>query len=265
MPAGLKTVATIPCMSKHNFKLKNVIQATLGYFGYSLSKNFYPDFEDDFRTMQPAVKTFTMTGVLNQYAMYKAVEYIEKNSIEGDIVECGVWKGGVMMLGALTLQQFGDTDRNLYLYDTYAGMSQPTEFDVNLTGWNASERWQQLKRGIGSDWCAASLSEVQENMETTGYPKDKIHYIKGKVEDTIPQNMAERIAILRLDTDFYESTKHELIHLFPRLTCGGVLIIDDYGHWKGSARAVDEYFKEKNIKVFLNRIDYTARLAIKIS
>lgn len=251
-------------MSKHQFSIKNVLRATLGHFGYSLSKDFYPDFEAGFRTMQPAIKAFTMTGLLNQYAMYKAVEYIEKHRIEGDIVECGVWKGGVMMLGALTLQEFGDTDRSLYLYDTYAGMSQPTAFDVTLTGWNASDRWQRLKRGIGSDWCEAPLVEVQENMRTTGYPEAKVHYIVGKVEDTIPQDIPERIAILRLDTDFYESTKHELIHLFPRLTRGGVLIVDDYGHWKGSARAVDEYFKEYNVKVFLNRIDYAARLAIKI-
>jgi hypothetical protein len=86
----------------------------------------------------------------------------------------------------------------------------------------------------------------------------------GKVEDTIPADIPEKIALLRLDTDWYESTKHELIHLFPRLQKGGVLIIDDYGFWKGARKAVDEYFAENNIQILLNRIDDTGRMAIKL-
>lgn len=111
--------------------------------------------------------------------------------------------------------------------------------------------------------CLSPLDETKQNVFSAGYPKDKIHFIKGKVEDTIPENMPKQIALLRLDTDWYESTKHELTHLFLLLQPNGVLIIDDYGHWKGARKAVDEYIPDKNIRILLNRIDYTGRIAIK--
>src|ERR1051325_10354963 len=89
--------------------------------------------------------------------------------------------------------------------------------------------------------------------------------LEGTVEETIPAQAPERIALLRLDTDWYESTRHELVHLYPRLVPGGVLIIDDYGHWEGARKAVDEYIAQNNLRLFLNRIDYAGRLAIKPS
>ena len=107
----------------------------------------------------------------------------------------------------------------------------------------------------------ATLDEVAApTCAATGYPAERLHFVEGKVEDTIPEQAPERIALLRLDTDWYESTRHELEHLYPRLSPGGVLIIDDYGHWEGARQAVDEYFKGE---VYLHRIDYTGRLAIK--
>jgi predicted O-methyltransferase YrrM len=110
----------------------------------------------------------------------------------------------------------------------------------------------------------ASLDEVRQNLFQTGYERGIIHFIKGRVEDTLPKEAPEKIALLRLDTDWYESTLHELVHLYPRLSRGGILIIDDYGHWKGSQLATDEYFSKHRIKIFLSRIDYTARLAVKL-
>jgi hypothetical protein len=97
-----------------------------------------------------------------------------------------------------------------------------------------------------------------------GYPKEKLHYVQGKVEDTIPGAAPGQIALLRLDTDWYESTHHELIHLYPRLSAGGVLIVDDYGHWQGSRRAVDEWIAQTGARILLNRIDYTGRVAVKV-
>jgi hypothetical protein len=84
------------------------------------------------------------------------------------------------------------------------------------------------------------------------------------VEETIPQHAPEQISVLRLDTDWYSSTKHELMHLFPRLSKNGVLIIDDYGHWAGARKAVDEYFADQTIQPLLNRIDQTGRACIKV-
>ena len=100
-------------------------------------------------------------------------------------------------------------------------------------------------------------------MLSTGYDIARTHFVAGDVEQTIPGVVPEQISLLRLDTDWYESTRHELKHLYPRLIRGGVLIIDDYGHWKGARQAVDEYLAETGAKLLLNRIDYTGRAAVK--
>lgn len=107
------------------------------------------------------------------------------------------------------------------------------------------------------------IDEVRRNIQSTEYPADRIRFIKGKVEDTILAAAPARIAVLRLDTDWYESTKHELEYLFPRLSVGGVLIIDDYGAWEGAGKAVDEYFTAKRLPMLLARSDYTGRIGAK--
>jgi len=161
------------------------------------------------------------------------------------------------MMAALTFQKFGVTDRKIYLYDTFEGMSPPTGKDTTYYGESAEKEWNKDMK------CYSPLEEVKLNIKSTGYPEANIFYIKGKVEDTIPETIPSKIALLRLDTDWYESTYHELIHLYPLLGQNGVLIIDDYGFWKGAREATDQYFKEKNIKILLNRIDSTGRMAIK--
>ena len=164
----------------------------------------------------------------------------------------------------IALLKLGSVTRDIYLYDTFAGMSAPTDADVTVTGATAKETYNRSKIANDvSEWCLAPLDEVQKNVFGTGYPKERFHFIKGKVEETIPMTIPKKIALLRLDTDWYESTRHELIHLFPLLEVNGVLIIDDYGHWEGAKKAVDEYIKEKKIRILLNRIDYTGRLGIK--
>jgi hypothetical protein len=107
---------------------------------------------------------------------------------------------------------------------------------------------------VPNEWCVAGVQSVRKNVLSTGYPEEKLHLVQGKVEDTLPAAAPERIALLRLDTDWYESTRHELVHLYPRLVPNGVLIIDDYGDWVGAKEAVDE---------FLSRMDNTGRLIIK--
>jgi hypothetical protein len=142
------------------------------------------------------------------------------------------------------------------------------EEDVNLFREKASKLYSQsIKKKQGLDICSwhnASLEEVKSNLLNLGYPNDRIFFIQGKVEDTIPLQIPENISILRLDTDFYESTRHELDHLFPRLSEGGVLIVDDYGFWQGQKKAVDEYFRKNEVRMLLNRIDYLGRVGIKM-
>jgi hypothetical protein len=223
------------------------------------------DFESHHVNIFKKVQPFTMTSPERIYALIEAVKYITSNHIEGAIVECGVWKGGSMLAVAETLTSQQSYDRELYLYDTFEGMPAPTEHDKDFTGKDAEDI---LNKNHNKEenlvWAYSPLDTVQKTLSLSAYNKEKIKYIVGKVEDTIPAEIPEKIALLRLDTDWYESTKHELIHLFPRLQKGGVIIIDDYGFWKGARKAVDEYFAENNIQILLNRIDDTGRIAIKL-
>jgi len=180
------------------------------------------------------------------------------------MVECGVWKGGSSMPVALALKGLDAMDRDLYLYDTYSGMSAPTDIDVSPIYGRASDLFSRSKTSDDtSNWCRSTLEEVRMNMRSTGYPERKIHFVQGKVEDTIPGCIPGQIALLRLDTDWYVSTKHELTHLFPRMTENAVLIIDDYGCWEGARKAVDEYIEQHRLKLFLVRIDASAYATIK--
>ena len=169
-----------------------------------------------------------------------------------------------MMAAARTLLSLGSAERDLYLFDTFEGMSPPSEHDVDMAGQRAGTMLAaQSKTDAGSYWCYASLEDVQGALAQVGYPAERVHYVKGKVEETVPARAPQQIALLRLDTDWYESTRHELEHLSPRLAPGGVLIIDDYGHWKGARQATDEFIAATPDFGLLTRIDYTGRQAIK--
>lgn len=246
--------------------LKSIIQKAIDMAGYSVvpvSKGIPKDMDYDFIEIYNKTKEFTMTSVERMYSLYKATQYVIKNDIEGDFVECGVWKGGSAMLIAYTLQKMEVKNRKIYLYDTFEGMSEPTSKDLSLgTKTKALDIWKRQQSEGVTDWCLAPVEEVQSNMKLTYYPESKIIYVKGPVEKTIPQKVSTKISLLRLDTDWYESTKHELEHLYPLLSSRGVLIIDDYGAWEGAKIAVDEFFS--NHQILLNRIDFTGRIGIKI-
>jgi O-methyltransferase len=220
------------------------------------------DFDDADKELYRRVGPYTMTTPPRVYALVRAVEYVAARDVPGAIVECGVWRGGSMMAAALTLLRLGVSDRELYLYDTFAGMPPPTEVDTTRSGERAADL---LARGDESShiWAIASLGDVREAILSVGYPENRIHFVEGLVEETLPATAPQEIALLRLDTDWYRSTKHELEHLYPRLASGGVLILDDYGHWQGARRAVDEYLAENGLALLLNRIDGTARIAVK--
>lgn len=225
---------------------------------------FPTDFEQKHKDIYTTIRPYTMTSPERIFGLIGAVEYVSKNRIKGDFVECGVWKGGSSMAAAITLLQQKDIARTLFLYDTYEGMSEPTESDQTFSGEAASRllKKEDREKDPGGVWSYSSLEDVKAAMNLTDYPSKKIKYIKGKVEDTIPQTLPSKIALLRLDTDWYESTKHELIHLFPLIEKGGVLIIDDYGFWKGARKAVDEYFEENKVQILLNRMDDTGRIGV---
>ena len=221
--------------------------------------------ETDRRIIERAIG-FTMTGVPRLHALIDAVRYCEGRGIPGAFVECGVWRGGSILAMILALQELGVAEREIYLYDTFEGMTEPTSLDVSRHHPNPSDLWRETE---GRPWPELfdprtfNEEAVRETLLATGYPAERLHFVRGRVEETIPGTAPERIALLRLDTDWYESTRHELHHLYPRLSDGGVLIIDDYGDWEGCRRAVDEYLAEQASPVLLSRIDYSGRLAIK--
>lgn len=219
------------------------------------------DFDPFTRATAESVAPYTMTSPERLSALVDGVRYLTRHEIPGALVECGVWRGGSMMAAALTLQHLGAATRELYLFDTYEGMPPPTEVDRDASGASAASLLHRTPRDQRSVWAIAGLEDVQANMATTGYPSGYIHYVPGQVESTIPAQAPEQIALLRLDTDWYESTQHELRHLVPRMAPGAVLIIDDYGHWQGARKAVDEYLQETDLRVLLSRIDYTGRIA----
>jgi O-methyltransferase len=254
-----------------NAVLKSTVKQVIRATGFDLVR--YPpaepppslplDFSEEDIALYGKVKPFTLGEPIAVQTTATIVEYLVKGAIPGAIVECGVWRGGMMMAAAHTLLKLGDTSRDIFLYDTFEGMPEPTEADENFWGappFDSSEE----DRSSGAKPLEASLEDVKRALYSVGYPRERIHFIKGRIEETAPETMPECISFLRLDTCFYESTHHELVHFFPRLSSRGILHIDDYGLWKGCRQAVDEYMQQKHLTLFFARIGrHGARVAIK--
>jgi O-methyltransferase len=226
----------------------------------------YPDLDRDFAPLFRQSVECTASSVERLYALYTAVKYVVASGIPGDVVECGVWRAGNCMLAALTLQLLRDDTRWVWLYDTFSGMSQPTGRDRDVYGGMAKDMKNEMFTAEGRPTpfqFIASLDDVTANMASTGFPAERTRYVEGRVEDTIPGTRPEQIALLRLDTDWYESTAHAMRHLYPLLAPGGVLLLDDYGDWPAVREAVHECLAERDEELMLHRIDNTGRIAVR--
>ena len=221
---------------------------------------FPPDYDEASRALFEAVKPYTLTSHERVNALRLAVEYVVDARVPGAIVECGVWRGGSMLAVALTLLAKGDTDRDLYLFDTFTAMPEPGPDDVDVHGRPVSEYLDEMMAHPYFSYLP--LEEVQRVVLGSGYPAERVHFVQGLVEDTIPDQAPATIALCRLDTDFYASTAHEMAHLFPRISPGGVLIVDDYGEFQGARKAVDEHLAASGTAVLLHRVDQGGRVAI---
>lgn len=220
--------------------------------------------EADRRTVE-LVRPYTMTSSDRLWALIQAVRYVVAADIPGDLVECGVWRGGSSMAMAKTLWDCGQSTRQIWLYDTFKGMTDPQPVDVEAhSGRTAREALDaERKSAAGGVWCIASKDDVCANLQKTDYPLERFKLIEGDVRETLRREAPGQISVLRLDTDWYQSTLIELDLLYPKLSAGGVCIIDDYGFWAGARKAVDEYFQKHGIHVLLNRIDKAGRIFIK--
>lgn len=221
-----------------------------------------PELGPDEHSLLKAARGLSMTSPIAQWELIQAIRYVESRSIPGDLVECGVWRGGNLVIAGLLRNRLR-FDRRIWAFDTFAGMTAPTAADFKPgEELDVEKKFARLDRGARNDWCYASEEDVLRNFEARVGNRDLLT-VKGPVEDTLrkSENLPTEIAILRLDTDFYESTKAELEILYPRLSPGGVLIVDDYGEWAGARKAVDEYFSGQPI--WLHYVTHTVRLMIK--
>lgn len=226
-------------------------------WGVESPATFRIDLEQEFREIWKRAAPYTMISPERGYAVYQGVDYLLRRDLPGELVECGVWKGGTCMLMALLLLKRGVRDRTIRLYDTFSGMTEPGPEDrIASSGQAVSERWTP-------GWWAVGQEEVRKNLEETGYPAENILTVAGDVCLTLEESRPEEIALLRLDTDWYESTRAELEALYPLLQSEGVLIIDDYGHFSGARRAAEEFFHGLKKPPLLQRSDYTGRIALK--
>lgn len=250
---------------------ERVIAGVARRFGLEISRSsstlnqLPPDVSGEDKAIIEFVRPFTMTSASRLWSLIQSVRYVIDEEIPGDFVECGVWRGGSVMAMAQASTNAGDADRRIWLYDTFSGMTEPTEHDVEAdSGCRARDLLANTKVGDGHNvWCVASREDVESNLQLTSLPIECFTLIEGDVVQTLLEVSPPAIALLRLDTDWYESTKASLEALYPRLSPGGVCILDDYGHWQGARQAVEEYFSELPSRPLLMPIDYSGRMFIK--
>lgn len=254
--------------------IKNFLKVKLNNFGYSIIKNnnsndynYVELSSDEIEIIRNVFESkYSMTSIPRLVATLKACKYVVEEGIDGDFVECGVWRGGNAIIAKKIFEKLG-SDKQLYLFDTFLGMTEPTEVDKDFTNnVSANERYIQNQEKDYNKWCYASLEDVKNNFKDMNLSIDGVNFIKGDVKETLSRkhNIPTKISVLRLDTDWYESTLLELNILYPILSHRGNILIDDYGHWQGSKKAVDEYFEKIKKKPLFNVTDYTGRSAIKI-
>ena len=254
--------------------IKKIIKKILNHFNLELKTKHNPNvltfdnsnivkFENLYRICKKESLNISKERFLT---LYQSINYVFKNDIQGDFVECGIFKGGSsMMMAHMLAEQFqSQKNQKIWMYDTFEGMANASKYDENIDNQKAFIELDRIKKkeNLNDIWAYSSLDYAKNNLKKTNIDEDKLIYIKGLVEETLYKRKPKEIALLRLDTDFYESTKSELEILYPLLQKGGILIIDDYGHWKGCKKAVDEYFLNKK-DIFFQQIDYSGIVGVK--
>lgn len=251
-------------------------QGEISFFN-DFDKNMGYEFENEANEAIKIVRKNTMLPYVNLVTLYEQVRYFEKNKLEGDFVECGVWNAGAVGLMALANLKYGNKRRNLHLFDAFEEICAPNE---EIDGEKAINEVKQILgkkaltkgelkplKGIYDRFGGPSdLNVCKSLIETTiNYPADKVFYYKGWFQDTVPleSKSIDKIAILRLDGDWYESTKICLEYLYDKVISGGFIIFDDYGLYSGCKKAVDEFLESKNENYFLHYSSWACRYLIK--
>jgi len=213
-------------------------------------------------------KRLTMGSRERVIATIAACKHAVDAETPGDFVECGVWRGGNSIAAKLTFEAYG-SDKQVWLFDTFAGMTAPSDVDTTqFSSGSTEDRFRDAQADDHNEWCFASLDEVRGNCCDAKLDMSAVHFVQGDVTKTLQDkaNLPAQISVLRLDTDFYDSTKAELDVLYPRLSIGGSILLDDYGHWEGAKQAVEEYFAAlpPPRRPLLQLTDYTGRMGVKV-
>lgn len=190
---------------------------------------------------------YTMVGIKRLDNLQHCVESILADGVPGDLVETGVWRGGASMFLKCVLQAHGDATRTLWLADSFAGMPAPKP------GTYAADA--DSPDLTNENYLAVSLEQVQANFRRFGLLDERVKFLKGWFCDTLPNSPIEKISLLRLDGDLYESTMDSLRALHPRVSRGGYVVVDDYRNWVACQKAVDEYRAQHGIRAPLVSID----------
>lgn len=220
--------------------------------------------EAEIRNAVPLVRHHTMMSFERLATLWLQVRYLDNHKVSGTLVECGVWRGGAVAIMALAhLHSASSPWRQLHLFDSWQGLPEP---DAKLDGKSAVEFAGGADSGAlrSVDRCVASLEETRDLLEKeVRYPANLIHYHSGWFQETLPRTEVGEIALLRLDGDWYESTRVCLEHLYSSVVSGGVVVLDDYGLWAGCRKATDEFLARQPKPIMLHHIDYTGRYFIK--
>ena len=230
-----------------------------------------PEFDHDLQRIFSYIieQNLTMSLPSDLVATINAARQVATNDIEGDFVECGVWRGGNALAAKMVFEKY-KSPRKVYLFDTFAGMVEPTELDVSMSGHEKDQmkKFHKSQKKSHNEWCFASLEDVMTNFEKAKVDISECIFVEGDVRHTLlnTEKLPEKISILRLDTDWYESTKIEINTLYPRLVIGGVLLLDDYALWEGHRKAVDDYFTglATGFRPLLQISGEKGRIAIKV-
>lgn len=235
------------------------------------------EFEEEANKMIKIVRKNTMLPYVNLLTLFEQVLYCEKTNIEGDYVECGVWKGGAVGLMACANLQYSNRRRDIHLFDAFEEICAPNEKvdgerAINevkeILGENVPTKGELIPlKGIYDRFGGPSdIGECKELIENiVNYPSEHVYYHKGWFQDTVPVKAAEidKICILRLDGDWYDSTKVCLEQFYDKVVPKGFIIFDDYGTYSGCKKAVDEFFPFRNESYYLNYSSWSCRYIIK--